>query len=299
MLLRFFVAVGLLLAGVTEAKITPQLKKYTFKNDRIDVVIVAHPKDKGTIDMCADGIRKNCAEKVGRVIVVSSEPLSDKTEWYDEKNYPFSKDDIRMQIGHEDPEMIVDFFSRAHNAGWYYQQMLKMYAPFVIPGISSNVLIIDADTVFLNKVSFLDPKTHAGKLCINDHRDTKGHYLRHAERFVPSYQRVNVGYNSVNHHMLFQRAIMKDLFDEVEKQYNMPFWKAWCRSIYVNGDRGASEYEIYYNYALNHCKDVGVHKLRRRSSGYPERSGIYRRDGYQMASFHTYMRKTDKQSQTK
>lgn len=291
MLLRFLVTAALLIATTVQAA-QDLYKDYNFRNDPIDVVIVSHPKDKGTIDMCIDGIREN-GKNVRRVIVVSPEPLTDNAEWFDEKKFPFSKDDIRMQIGHEDPEMIVDFFARAHNAGWYLQQMLKMYAIFVIPNISNNVLVIDADSVFVRPISFLNPKTHAGRLCVSDHRDTKGHYIRQAERFVPSYRRINVGLNSVNHHMLFQRAIMKDLFDEVERVHKMPFWKAWCRSIFVNGDRGASEYEIYYNFALNHCKDVTTHQLKRRSSGYPERVNIYRKEGYQLVSFHSYMRKSE------
>lgn len=289
MLLRLFVAIGLLASMVGQA--TENLyKEYQFKNDPIDVVIVSHPKDKGTIDMCVDGIRKN-GKNVRRVIVVSSEPLTEKAEWFDENQYPFSKNDIRQQIGHEDPEKIVDFFRRAHNAGWYFQQMLKMYAPFVIPNISSNVLVIDADTVFLNRVEFLNKGNFAGKLCVSDHRDTKVPYIRHARRFVPSYKRVNEGLNSVNHHMLFQRAILQDLFTEVENAYQMPFWKAWCRTIFVDDGRHASEYEIYYNYALNHCKDIQVHKLKRRSSGSPDHAPIYKNQGYIMASFHTYMRK--------
>ena len=107
MLYRFFFALMLLsaMAGYSTENL---YKEYHFKKDPVDVVIVSHPKDKGTIDNCIGGIRKN-GQNVRRVIVVSSERLTENAEWFDETNYPFSKDDIRMQIGHEDPKKLLNF----------------------------------------------------------------------------------------------------------------------------------------------------------------------------------------------
>ncbi len=56
-------------------------KYYDLTDDPIDVVIVTHPKDKLTLDDCIEGIKKN-SNKVRRVIVVSSEPLTEKAEFY-------------------------------------------------------------------------------------------------------------------------------------------------------------------------------------------------------------------------
>ena len=44
---------------------------------------------------------------------------------------------------HGDAEKAREFLaSPVTRIGWIYQQLLKLYAPFVIPGISSNVLVL-------------------------------------------------------------------------------------------------------------------------------------------------------------
>ncbi len=114
---------------------TKQDKKieYHLTNDWIDVVIVSHPKDKETLDLCIDGIRQNCGS-IRRVIVVSSEPLTDNAEWFNEADYPFSKEEVGLKIGRGEQIIARTFFGRNRSLGWYYQQLLKLYAPFVIPG---------------------------------------------------------------------------------------------------------------------------------------------------------------------
>ena len=42
------------------------------------------------------------------------------------------------------------------SCGWYFQQLLKLYAPLIIPDILENVLILDSDTVFFRKVKMFD-----------------------------------------------------------------------------------------------------------------------------------------------
>lgn len=263
-----------------------EYKNYIFPNDPIDVVIVSHPKDKPTIDYCIDGIKKNCS--VRRVIVVSPKLLTDKAEWFPEVMYPFSKEDVALEIGRGNPKTRDTFFKHGHPPGWYYQQLLKLYAAFLIPGISTNVLIIDADSVFLNPVEFLG-ENNAGLLCTARNRTTKAHYVDHAKRLLPNYQRVYPKLNSVHHHMLFQKLILDDLFSDVEAKHGVPFWKAFCRCIDLDR-KGASEYEIYYNYAFRHCKDVKLRALKRRSSGDISKINDYRREGFHLVSFHSYMR---------
>jgi hypothetical protein len=235
-------------------------KHYHLTNDPIDVVIVAHPKDKETLKYCIDGIRENCIN-LGRIIVVSSEKLSDKAEWFDEKNFPFSLDDVYLAIGREDRATADRYFYRHWRPpGWYLQQLLKLYAPFVIPNISPNVLVLDADTVFMNPVSFLNEQ-NGGLFCVS-HLRAKKRYLRFAERLTPGYKRVHPEVYSVCHHMLFQRAILEDLFATVEKHHKEVFWKAFCHAVDLGAQKGASEYEVYYNFALNHTDQVEIRELK-------------------------------------
>ena len=180
---------------------------YSLNDDLIDVVIVTHPKDKVTLDYCIDGIRENCS-KVRRVIVVSSEKLTDKAEWFDENQFPFDKEDIALTIARGDKKKAKDFFRNKHRSpGWYFQQLLKIYSSFIIPNISSNVLILDSDTIFMNPVEFLN-SDNGGLFCVS-REEAKSAYFKHAQKLVPGYKRIYSGVYSVCHHMLFQKPILR------------------------------------------------------------------------------------------
>lgn len=255
-------------------------------DDPVDVVIVSHPKDKETIELCIDGIKENCSQ-VRRVIVVSSEPLTEKAEWFDERQYPFSKEDVSLKIGKDNPIQAKEFFEHDHPVGWYYQQLLKLYAMFVIPDISSNVLVIDADTVFMNPVDFLN-HSYGGLFCTSD-EPAKQKYIDHAKRLLPSYRRIYPHVYSVCHHMLFQRAILERLFNTVEKIHGTPFWTAFCWCVDLE-EGGASEYELYYNFSLSRTLQVALRKLKWTNSSIIENMSQFKSEGYHFVSFHTYMR---------
>jgi hypothetical protein len=262
---------------------------YNLTDDPIDVVIVAHPKDKKTLNYCIDGIKENCIN-LRRVIVVSSIKLSDKCEWFDEKKFPFTLNDVVLAIGRED-KRIADMYFYHHwrPPGWYLQQLLKLYAPFVIPGLSSNVLVLDADTIFMNPVNFLND-SNGGFLCVS-HLRAKERYLKFAGRLLPDYQRVYPEVYSICHHMLFQRAILEDLFHKVEEYHQNVFWKAFCYSVNLDKFKGASEYEVYYNFALNHTDQVEIRELKWKNSHTLNKKQQYKQAGYHFISFHDYMRK--------
>ncbi len=264
--------------------------EYPLTNEPIDVVLVTHPKDKEALELAISGIR-TYGKNIGRVIVVSNEPLSENAEWFDEKLYPFSKDDVALEIGRGDKEVADAFFARGgHPPGWYYQQLLKLYAAYVIPDISSNILVLDSDSVFINDVEFLNEQ-NGGLLCIHSKKATKGHYCKHAERMLPSYSPIYTDVNSVNHHMLFQKPILDDLFKEIEMSRNEPLWKVFCHEVDLSRKYGSgSEYELYFNFALNHTSQVGIRELKRRASASFDKIDFYKNEGFILLSFHSYMR---------
>lgn len=271
--------------------------EYPLVDDPIDVVIVSHPKDKNTLEFCIDGIQQNCS-KIRRVIVVSSERLTDKAEWFDEAEFPFTKEGVALAIGRGKALVAKTFFMHKNHrsSGWYFQQLLKLYSGFVIPGISSNVLVIDADTVFLNPVEFLNHETCGGLFCFSTFDKVKPYisafkrYISHAKRLLPGYERVYPDYYSISHHMLFQKPILEDLFRTVETHHKKRFWRAFCKSVDLN-EGGASEYEIYSNFALARTKQAAIRPLNWLNSPYLNKSDEYKKEGYHFASFHTYMRK--------
>lgn len=273
-----------------EAKTTRQIKKhYDLADDPIDVVIVTHPKDKETLDLCIEGLKENC-ENIRRIILVSSEKLTDQCEWFDEKQFPFSIDDVALAIGRGSKKRSELFFKgHCRYPGWYFQQLLKLYSPYVIPGISSNVLVVDSDTIFMNPVKFTN-ESNGGLFCYSKLR-AKKRYLLFAKRLLPGYKRIYPQVYSICHHMLFQKPILDDLFKTVEKYHGTSFWKAFCRSVDLNR-KMASEYEIYFNFALRHTNQVELRGLKWTNSGDLNKKEQFKKEGYKFVSFHTYMRET-------
>jgi hypothetical protein len=234
-------------------------KTYVLTDAPIDVVIVSHPKDKDTLEYCIEGIREN-GKNIRRIIVVSSIKLTEHAEWFDEKYFPFTIKQIAYAIGKDDKKKSEEFFNRtSRGPGWYFQQLLKLYSSFIIPGISPNVLVIDADTVFLNPTHFLN-ESFGGLFCVS-YRPGKLAYFNHANRLLPGYERIYPEFYSVCHHMLFQRPILKEFFKTVEQYHKKPFWKAFCLAVDLKGKKGASEYELYYNYALRNTDQVEIREL--------------------------------------
>jgi hypothetical protein len=233
---------------------------YPFSAELVDVVIPCTDKDLISLEMCIAGIRENC--QVRRVIVVSDRKLTDSAEWFDEANYPFSKQDVAFELVNHDLVKAKSLLTApGSRVGWYFQQLLKLYAPFTIPEVSSNLLVLDADTVFLNPVEFLNDR-FGGLYNVGQQHNSS--YFQHADRLTGGVvKKIHSKYSGISHHMLFQRSVMEDLFDLVECTHQQPFWIAFCQSVDEKelSFSGASEYELYFNFVLSRTDQVNIRKL--------------------------------------
>lgn len=227
----------------------------------IDVVIPCHEKDIRTLELAIEGIKKY-GTGIRRVITVSSKRLTDKAEWFDEASYPFSKQDIAYAI-FKDKEAAEQYYQHGSRLGWIYQQLLKLYAPIVIPDISSQVLILDADTIFLRETTFIDDEGYA---LFNVGREYHPPYFDHARRLLPDFKKVYSHYSGICHHMLLQRPIIDDLFNAIRSTHNTEPWQALCACIdhqYTGKDlSGLSEYEIYFNFVFSKKYKVKIRELK-------------------------------------
>lgn len=156
-----------------------------------------------------------------------------------ESIFPFSKKDIGfppVYIGHK-------LYNRN---GWYLQQLLKLYSMFVIPDILENILIIDADTVFLQPTHFIENDTFYYGYSSENHAP----YFKHAAKLHPSFTKTDSDKSGIVHYMVFQRKYLKKIMDMVEQQHAKPFWRVFLDEVDVMDGSGASEYELYFNYML-------------------------------------------------
>lgn len=261
-------------------------------NDPIDVVIPAIAKDQKLLDLCIAGIKRN-GVNVRRVVVVSPERLTKKAEWFDEKDYPFTKEEISFYLHGQNKEKSDHFLQGKNNVGWYYQQLLKLYAPKVIPNLSSNVLVLDADTIFFRPVSFINEKG-GGLYSVGDEYHEQ--YFDHAKRLLEGVHKVFPNFSGICHHMLFQKPILDDLMAEVESKQGLEFWKAFCLSVgeCPLRENCFSEYEVYFNYAFSKTDQVQVRPLKwtnrsPRIALEQEKLKKLEKEGFDYASFHHYL----------
>jgi len=253
---------------------------YNLQSDPIDIVIPCCEKDVEVLDLCIHGARRNIAS-ARRIIVVSPKRYTESAEWYDEQGYPFSKEDVACALG-IDPDH--------HRLGWYYQQLLKLYAPLAIPDISSNVLILDADTIFLRPVKFLDDEN--GGLYAYDKR-IHTPYFEHMERLLPKFDRAFPQYSGICHHMLFQKEVIAALLSTIEEEHKIDAWIALCQLVDPQhlDHSGMAEYEIYFNFAFHTTEQMVLRPLKFANISKLSTIPYYKQKGYDYVSCHHYMRK--------
>ncbi len=192
----------------------------------------------------------------------------------DEKTaqYPFTLDDIKEKTKYKS------------RAGWYYQQLLKLYAFQGIPEILPSYLVLDADTVFLNPTTFLED----GKACFATGDEYHSPYFQHMSALHPSLKKYYPK-SGVTHHMVFQTHYVNELMYMVEEHHRLPFWKAFLACVSEDDPiSGASEYEIYFNYMFhNHGDKIVVRDLKWKNAA----SIDFDNEGYDYISVHNYYRK--------
>lgn len=255
-------------SDVNKVDVVHTKKQYILPAEPIDVIFVCHVKDARTLNLAIDGIKKN-GQNVRRVIVISSEKLTDQAEWFNEAFFPFTKEILALEIFKGSEQEANDFIAKPNSSGlvakrprigWIYQQLLKLYAPFVVPGISSNVLAVDADTVFLRPVAFINEQRQS---LFNTGKECHVPYFKHAARLLPGFKRQYVQHSGICHHMLFQRPVLEDLFTVISTVHATEPWRAICRCIDLKELHkcALSEYEIYFNFAFARTEQVKVRAL--------------------------------------
>jgi hypothetical protein len=263
-------------------------KHYTLTADPIDVVIPCAEKDVSTLSACIRGIKQN-GVGVRRIIVVSKTRLTDEAEWFDEARYPFSKWDV-TQLIYGSEEEAYRCRNEWDRIGWVLQQLLKLYSPLVIPGISSNVLVLDADAIFLNPVHFLNEGNGA---LFNTGGEWYEPYFIHGAKLIPGFKRLYPEHSGITHHMLLQKSIIEDLFQTVESTHHTEMWRAYCQSIERANlyYAACSEYELYFNYALSQTSQVQIRKLKWDNTSYLSQIKNYQILGYHYVAAHTWERR--------
>ena len=170
-------------------------------------------------------------------------------------------------------------------AGWYLQQLIKLYAGFYIPDILDHYLVIDSDVFFLREIEFMD-KDNIPYYALGEEYHIP--YFNHMLHLHPSLTK-QINQSAICHHMMFNRNYISELFQLVENTHNEIFWKVFLQKVTEKtyNSSGTSEYEMYLNYMLQYYPDkIKIRELSWRN--------IYNwsdiKFSYDFVAFHHYVR---------
>jgi hypothetical protein len=226
---------------------------------KFDVVIPAAPKDYPKLLRSVTGILANSLNTINKIYMIAKDTevltqfqANQLVQLLQESCFPFTKSDIQA--------ILKQKCSTYDHASWYYQQLLKFYVFEVIKDASDHLLVLDADFVFRQKTAFI---TSDGKsilahgypfkwlLSTQEYPEVVDHiHVEFAKRFVLGWKAVS-SFSGAQHHMVFQKEIMADLFSTVESYHKATFWQAFMNTVQVEKWDAASEYVIYHHFALS------------------------------------------------
>jgi hypothetical protein len=222
-----------------------------------DIVIPVGPSDVEVLDGVVYHAKKNI--KGHRNIYILTNP-----EWYSEEllgklyengclivnereGFPFSYEDVEKLCVCEG------------RTGWYYQQLLKLYANHGISDLLENYLVIDADTYFLNPTHFME----GNKPCYALGDEYHVPYFLQMSAMHPLFRKYHPR-SGVVHHMFFQKQYVAEIVQLVENYHNTQFWKVFldCAKYSTCPTSGASEYELYFHYMYHmHPEKIHIREL--------------------------------------
>lgn len=217
----------------------------------MDVVITSHPKDYQVLSFCINGVKKNI-KHVRTIYVIT--PHEFKTDepgvvFVPESKFPFTREDVRTLLPQSEHDVVH----------WYLQQLLKVYAQFVIPDLSEDFLVIDSDAVLLKPLKLFTNDRLARFGYSGEYTDTDDKYSRHMKRLNPSFTRFGRQCGIVDF-QVWNRSVWCEIIEKVEG----PFWKRFLEC--VEETQGASEYELYFHYYTRTRPHELMDELERTSS---------------------------------
>jgi hypothetical protein len=205
-----------------------------------DIVIPVGPNDKDIVEIQLEYTKKNV---IGyrKIFLISYDPSINFQGCItiDEKSFPFTINTV------------AKFHGKLNRNGWYLQQLLKLYAGIVIPGILDRYLVIDSDTFFLKPTTFIEND----KCLYNYGTEYHEGYFQHISRLNKDIKKVDSAKSGICHHMIFETQYLRELMMMIEKEHRDIFYNVFLKTVTDVVQSGASEYELYFNYMLQYRSD--------------------------------------------
>jgi hypothetical protein len=147
-------------------------------------------------------------------------------------------------------------------SGWYYQQLLKL-GMHRLEGLSDDYVVVDADTIFLKRMTFIDEEGRYVFLKSTEHHRL---YFENYRRLLK--EDAGREFSFISQYMVFNKRIVREMLDRIEENFNGSDSWNWLIMKNLEGRHHClfSEYETYGHYIKNHhpekCSFTSVKWLR-------------------------------------
>lgn len=237
-----------------------------------DVVICLGPNDLDIFPKRIANFRENLVgvSKFYIITAATNEPLCNSLgiHFIDERQFPFSIPDIDRILG------------KSGRAGWYLQQLLKLYACEVIDTLLDNFLIVDVDVYFHRRLTWFEK----GKIQFNTGTHIHAPYFQHMRLFTPFLKKKS-NISGICHLMPMKRNVARDFLRKCEDLHKKACWIAFLQMVeYYHS--GASEYELLFEFALSFYPSL----CEIRALKWTNSPSITRESSFDYEACHHYMR---------
>jgi hypothetical protein len=160
---------------------------------QFDIVIPLGPNEVSLIDEQIKHTKENIiGYRNIYIISFDSNIQVENCITIDEKLFQFKINDIASYF--------IEYNGKNNRNGWYFQQLLKLYAGFTIDGILDDYLVIDSDVFFKKKHSFIKD----GKYYFSTSNEFNVPYFKHMNKLHESFQKMHYK-SGISHHMIFNK----------------------------------------------------------------------------------------------
>jgi hypothetical protein len=237
-----------------------------------DIVIPVGPNDKDIIEKQLMYTKKNVIGYRNIYLICYNPSINfEGCITINETIFPFNIDTVSI------------FHGKMDRNGWYLQQLLKLYAGKIIPGILERYLVIDSDTFFLKPTTFVEENMCLYNFGMEYHMP----YFEHMLKLDKDLYKVNQNISGICHHMIFETKYINELISKIENNHNDLFYNVFLKSVSNPSGSGASEYEIYFNYILKNHND----KIKIRQLNWKNVNDLSIVRDFDYISYHWYVRK--------
>ncbi|KAK3239082.1 hypothetical protein CYMTET_50966 [Cymbomonas tetramitiformis] len=253
----------------------------------IDAVIPYCTKDQVIFPLCLSSI-KEFQVQIKRIFVVSAQkpelPDDDPTVYW-------IPEQLFSRLGTAVTSRLHQMGVSQTRTGWYFQQLIKLYATEGISDLSEPYVVIDSDVIFYRALPLVTTDGAAAFYTAGDNFHEP--YFQHmrqltgglVDRYLPEL-------SGMCHYMVFHQVVLRSLFELVERECGRPFVEAFMLCLNRSDiEMGASEYELYFNYAIRwHPERVLVRHIQWKNTACCMRDPAADiRDKYDFVAYHTQL----------